>query len=151
MVWFRNLKGYWWLGHITATSEWAILIAQSINQSVNQSIRYFIFPRLCPYSRYFMCVAVACVWSRWCERSSTVIGIHSIWDSRGEAGGGAWGGEAIKMSDFQEERQFISSAFMEHDRLLMNETRGQRCSCVTGRLRLYGVFAETSWAVWGPS
>lgn len=25
---------------------------------------------------------------------------------------------------------------MEHDRLLMNETRGQRCLCVTGRLRV---------------
>lgn len=42
------------------------------------------------------------------------------------------------------------SAFMEHDRLLMNETGGQRCFSVTGRLRVYGVFAEQSRDVWGP-
>lgn len=38
-----------------------------------------------------MHVAVVCVWSRWCDRWSTVIGIHSISDSRGEAGGGGGG------------------------------------------------------------
>lgn len=63
-------------------------------------------------------------------------------------------GQGGERGGYQDERlpeaPIHFSAFMEHDRLLMNETRGQRCFCVTGRLRVYGVFAETSRAVWGP-
>lgn len=105
MVWFRNSRAT----DVFLSKVWPhnsnirmSYFDSSINQSVNQSIQYFIFPRLCPYSRYFMYVVVVCVWSRWRDRWSTVIGIHSIWDSQGEVGG-----KAIKMSDFQE-RQFIS-------------------------------------------
>lgn len=37
----------------------------SINQPISQSIKAFnTFPKLCPYSRYFMYVMVVCVWSR---------------------------------------------------------------------------------------